>query len=35
LIRPLDLEGFPEAVFLGVDLEWLLGDEDVLSLDRT
>jgi hypothetical protein len=25
------LQGFPEAVFIGVAMEWLLGDEDVLS----
>ena len=23
------LQGFPEALFRGVDMEWLLGDEDV------
>jgi hypothetical protein len=27
------LQGFPEAVFCGVDMEWLLGDEDVWSDD--
>jgi hypothetical protein len=33
LIRPLDhVQNFPEAVFLGVAMEWLLGDEDVWSL---
>ena len=26
------LHGFPEAVFHGVDMEWLLGDEDVWSV---
>jgi hypothetical protein len=25
------LQQFPDAVFLGEDIEWLLGDEDVLS----
>jgi len=25
------LQGFPEAVFIGVVMEWLLGDEDVWS----
>jgi hypothetical protein len=25
------LQGFPEAVLLGVAMEWLLGDEDVWS----
>jgi hypothetical protein len=25
--------GFPEAVFPGVDMEWLLGDEDVWSVE--
>jgi hypothetical protein len=25
------LQRFPEAVFRGEDIEWLLGDEDVLS----
>jgi len=30
LIRPLDpAKNFPEAVFLGVAMEWLLDDEDV------
>ena len=27
------LQGFPEAVFRGVALEWLLGDEDVWSVE--
>jgi hypothetical protein len=27
------LQGFPEAVFRGVDMEWLLGDEDVWSVE--
>ena len=27
------LQRFPEAVFLGEDIEWLLGDEDVLSVE--
>jgi hypothetical protein len=27
------LPGFPEAVFRGVAMEWLLGDEDVWSLE--
>jgi hypothetical protein len=27
------LQGFLEAIFLGVDMEWLLGDEDVLSFE--
>jgi hypothetical protein len=32
LIRPLDnAQIFPEAVLLGVDMEWLLGDEVVWS----
>ena len=32
MIRPLDrTQIFPEAVFLGVAMEWLLGDEDVWS----
>jgi hypothetical protein len=26
------LHGFPEVVFRGVDMEWLLGDEDVWSV---
>jgi hypothetical protein len=26
------LQGFPEAVFCGVDMEWLLGYEDVCSV---
>ena len=32
LIRPLDrAQNFPEAVFLGLAMEWLLDDEDVWS----
>jgi hypothetical protein len=32
LIRPLDrVQNFPEAIFLRVAMEWLLGDEDVWS----
>jgi len=32
LIRPFDrAQIFPEAVYLGVAMEWLLGDEDVWS----
>jgi hypothetical protein len=32
LIRPLDnAQIFPETVLLGVDMEWLLGDEVVWS----
>ena len=32
LIRPLDnTQIFPETVLLGVDMEWLLGDEVVWS----
>ena len=27
------LQRFPEAVFLGEDIEWLLGNEDVLSVE--
>ena len=27
------LQGFPEAVFTGLDMEWLLGDEDVWSVE--
>ena len=27
------LEGFLEAVFLGLDMEWLLGDENVWSVE--
>jgi hypothetical protein len=26
-------QNFPEAVFLGVSMEWLLGDEDVWSVE--
>jgi hypothetical protein len=34
LIRPLDhAQTFTEVVFLRVALEWLLGDEDVWSLE--
>jgi len=32
LIRPLDrTQNFPEDVFVGVAMEWLLGDDDVCS----
>ena len=32
MIRPLDrAQNFPEAVFLGLAMEWLLDDEDVWS----
>jgi hypothetical protein len=27
------LQGFSEAVFIGVAMEWLLGDEDVWSIE--
>ena len=27
------LQGFPEAVFIGVAMEWLLGDDDVWSVE--
>jgi len=27
------LQGFQEAVFLGVAMAWLLGDEDVLAVE--
>jgi len=27
------LQQFPDVVFLGEDIEWLLGDEDVLSVE--
>ena len=27
------LQGFREAVFLGVAMEWLLGDDDVWSVE--
>ena len=34
MIRPLDrAQIFPDAVFLGVAREWLLGDEDVWSVE--
>ena len=34
MIRPLDrAQNFPEAVFLGSAMEWLLGDEDVWSVE--
>ena len=34
MIRPLDgAQTFTEAVFLRVAMEWLLGDEDVWSVD--
>ena len=34
MIRSLDrAQIFPEAVFLGVVMEWLLGDEDVWSIE--
>jgi len=34
LIRPLDrAQNFPEDVFLGVAMEWLLDDEDVWSVE--
>ena len=34
LFRPLDRpQNFPEAVFLGVAMEWLLDDEDVWSVE--
>jgi hypothetical protein len=34
LIRSLDrAQIFPEAVFLGVVMEWQLGDEDVWSIE--
>jgi hypothetical protein len=34
LIRPLDRsQNFTKAVFLRVAMEWLLGDEDVSSVD--
>jgi len=26
------LQGFPKAVFIGVAMEWLLGDEDLWSV---
>jgi hypothetical protein len=39
LIRPLDrpqvLQEFPEAVFLGVDVESLLGEAEVSALETT
>ena len=34
MIRPFDgAQIFPEAVYLGVAMEWLLGDEDVWSVE--
>ena len=34
MIRPLDrAQNFPEAVFLRPAMEWLLGDEDVWSVE--
>jgi hypothetical protein len=33
LIRTLNhAQNFPDAVFLGLAMEWLLGDEDVWSV---
>jgi len=34
LIQPLDrAQNFPEAIFHGLAMEWLLGDEDVWSVE--
>ena len=34
MIRPLDrAQNFPEPVFLGLALEWLIGDEDGSSVE--
>jgi hypothetical protein len=34
LIRPLDhAQNFSQAIFLGLAMEWLIGDEDVWSVE--